>query len=231
MDWPVEYNLGLVMVVSLAIGFVVARRRFGTRRALRNMALALTMTCIGVGAVALRRSSDIPIDSMLSALPLIAAAAEWFTILTWAQRRRRAGQIVEDLGPHPARRIAIVVGAASVLAMVADIVAAITSGTLRSSDIALQILLFSSAITAWFMARTRVYVTTDGILRFDKLIRWDDIESFEWSRGGTIDFLTVRLKKRHLFRRKIKLEVPVEQRPALERWLAERQRLQPVMVD
>jgi hypothetical protein len=231
MDWLLEHNLVLVIVVSLAIGFAIARRRLGTRRALRNTAIGLTMVGIGVGGVALRRSTAIPIDSFMAALPLIAAGAEWFTILTWSQRKRRAGRIIEDLGPHPAGRIALTVGVFALVALAGDIAAAIGSGTLRSSDIALQILLFSSAITAWFMARTRVYVTTEGILRFDKLIRWDDIESFEWSRGGTIDFLTVRLKKPHLFSRTIKLDVSVEQRPALERWLAERQRLQPAPVE
>lgn len=199
----------------VAVGFGRMRKQAGQPEAAKRTLLIVGMFALGAGLTKLK-DVGLRTDLILSVLPLFIAFAEWKTFVGWPGRKRAAGQLLADLGPHPSRRAALLLGVSGLLTSAADLLA---GGPVTVASVALQILFLSTAIFSFVVARSRISATKQGILLFEKLIKWDNIASYEWVRGGKHDFLFVTPRTRMLFGQRIKLELTGEQRERIQPWL------------
>jgi len=212
-------------VLALIGGYKGLSQRIGSGAARRRLSRVIPLLVVGAAMVYFSRGGGTMSKSVLeflqNELPLALAAVEWYALISWPARKRKYGSALQDLGPHPARRTMLVMAISGVLGGAASLLGGIEESGFRWSALGAEIFLFSSAIVAWAVARSRVYATARGIVRFDHQFEWNAIQAWQFERGGTVDLLKLRVRTRLPWARSQTLEVPVQQRPLLEQQLRE----------
>ncbi len=213
----------VIMGVAMAVGYSQARRTIGQDAARRRMLRIAPMLPVVFALVIFgQRGSTLGTvawETLTTWLPLLLSGAEWFALLTWPIRKERAGKILQDLGPHPARVAMWLLAVSGVLSGAGSLMGNIGESGFHWTILTDEVFAFSSAIAAFVVARSRVQVRERGLLRFDLQFRWDQIESWTFERGGTMDLLRLRVRTIIPWGRKLTLPVPVEQRPVFEQLL------------
>ncbi|MEX2282512.1 MAG: hypothetical protein WEE89_08510 [Gemmatimonadota bacterium] len=215
-----------IMVAAMGLGMSQVRKRLGKEAARQGVirvapfiVLTFALIVLSQREGAIGNAAD---NTVQIILPLGLAALEWAVLLTWPVRKRRAGKVEEDLGPHPARAAMWWLVISCVLSASATIVESVGKGIFDWRTLGAETFLFSSAIAALVVARSRVHITERGYLRFDLRFTWEQIESWKFERGGTLDVLRLRVRTNIPWGRTLLLEMEPGQRPVVEKWLATR---------
>jgi hypothetical protein len=218
--WPLLLFAGVFVFVYARL-----RRRIGSEQTRRRFFRFVPMLLAGIALFAFAQRGSVVSKSVLQFLQdyftLGLAGAEWFALLTWPIRKRRAGKLLQDLGPHPAARTMWFLALSSVLAGVASLMGNMEKTGFHWSILGTEAFLFSSAIVAVVIARSRVTATERGLLRFDHQFDWNQIRSWTFVRGGVVDLLELRVRTWIPWVKNPTIEVPIESRPILERLLSE----------
>jgi hypothetical protein len=133
---------------------------------------------------------------------------------TWLYGLRKGGPVLLDCGPHPARVVFLVNAA---LWLVMGLSGVMTFGSsLKSFPLFSPMCGMSFALYFLIMATGRLQVREGGLWQYWALLRWDKIESIEWSGDST---LLVKAKSRLPFLGRGALPVPPEQKQAVNEFL------------
>jgi hypothetical protein len=215
----------LLIIIAVVFAAVYKRlgQRIGSGAARRRFSRFIPMLFLGALLVYTGQRGNLLSKSIMhfvrDELPIGLAALEWFALLVWPIRKQQYGEVLQDLGPHPARRAMLLMALSGALGGVASLVGNIEESGFHWSALGTEAFLFSSAIAGLVVARSRVYATQRGIVRFEHQFDWDSIESWTFERGGTVDLLKLRVRTWVPWGRRPTIDVPVEHRPVLEQLL------------
>jgi hypothetical protein len=133
---------------------------------------------------------------------------------TWLYGLRTGGRVLLDCGPHPTRALFLLNAA---LFMVMGLTGGFALGSLSNSFAFVSPLFGITFGVYWLiMATGRLQVREGGLWQYWALLRWDKIQSIEWSGDST---LLVRAKSRLPFLGRGALPVPPEQKQAVNEFL------------
>ena len=133
---------------------------------------------------------------------------------TWLYGLNAAGRVLLDCGPHPTR-VLFLINAALFMAMGFGCIFVGESFS-RSLAIASPVLGISFAIYWLIMASGRLQIREGGLWQYCGLLRWDKIESCQWSGDST---LVLKAKTRFPFLGRGALPVPPEDKQAINELL------------
>src|SRR5688572_25469224 len=186
-----------IMVAAMGLGMSQVRKRLGRDAARQGVIRVAPFIVLTFALIVLSQREGVlgnaTDNTVQIILPLGLAALEWALLLTWPVRKRRAGKVLEDLGPHPARAAMWWRFISGVLSASATIVESVSKGIFDWRTLGAETFLFSSAIAALVVARSRVAITERGYLRFDLRFNWEQIESWQFEPGGTMEILRLRV--------------------------------------
>lgn len=138
-----------------------------------------------------------------------------FMVGTMVIGRVRAGRALLDCGPHPARKMFLMmtvlkfVGAVAVVVVSTNTIAILTSA-----------FLVLNAIYWLLMSTGRLLICETGVFAYSGLLRWERIQSYRWE-GDTDATLMVQIKSRFAFLGRGALPVAIEQKEAVDALLQE----------
>ena len=133
---------------------------------------------------------------------------------TWLYGLNAGGRVLLDCGPHPAR-VLFLINAALFLAMGLG-GTFVGSSFSKSLAIASPLLGIAFGIFWLIMASGRLQIREGGLWQYCGLLRWDKIESCQWSGDST---LVLKAKTRFPFLGRGALPVPPEDKQAINELL------------
>jgi hypothetical protein len=221
MDWTLTILVALV-VISLALGFRITRRELGTSAARRsfNATIGLFLAASAVAVAAAILYPQLFTDEVQQWIYLIFTLLFLWILLTRPLRRRRAGDVVLDLGaiPSGSRSANFFAGSSFALAGLIQGAMLLSDIDITTKDI-VQITFF--LVTAvYFAVRgiSRTELREHGILNFDSFIRWRSIARHTWE-GDNNSTLTLRLKRQAALFSFTSISIPPERREHVEELL------------
>ncbi len=133
---------------------------------------------------------------------------------TWLYGLNAGGSVLLDCGPHPTRVLFLIEAA---LFAVMGLTRGLALGSLsKSLTLAGPVFGISFGVYWLIMATGRLQIREGGIWQYWALLRWEKIESLQWSEDST---LLVKAKSRLPFLGRGALPVPPEQKQAINELL------------
>jgi hypothetical protein len=153
-------------------------------------------------------------DSFWVAFAVLWALLFVLFLGTWAYGLRTGGRVLLDCGPHPARSLFLLNAA---LFTIMGLTAGFSMGSLSKSLPFIGPVFGVTFGVYWLiMATGRLQIREGGLWQYWALLRWEKIESLQWSGDAT---LLLKAKSRLPFLGRGALPVPPEQKQAINELL------------
>jgi hypothetical protein len=229
MDWYLLVVSVLVPItVSMAIGYVVLQRTVGretTHRGLKRAApimlffiiLAVTISFIAGGHF----------TYLVIGFGFILALLLCLWMITWKERKNKAGTLILNIGKLPTSRAyfrvgvlnGVVSGFITFLAIY-QISIARTISVIELQSISQAILSWSMAIYFILLGLSKLEFRENGICYMLSLLKWDNLAAYRWNKEK-LNILTIRFKQPRFFlsSKFWSVEIPSQNRDAVERIL------------
>jgi hypothetical protein len=123
-------------------------------------------------------------ESLWLALALIWGPTFVLFVGAWLNGLNAGGRVLLDCGPHPARWVFLIQGALYLVVGVGGTVVA--SSFSNSLAIVAPVFGISYGILLLIVASGRFQIREGGLWRYCDLLRWDKIESCQWSADSTL---------------------------------------------
>lgn len=204
---------------SLQAAEAIVMTQAAHRRGLVNAAIVAAVMYTLVGAISV-------VISKLFHVNMILAVGGTFGVL-WAivfpaflvsmlVGGTRAGDVLLDCGPHPSRKMFLMM---SVFLLVCTICALVASTD--AFAIGISVFLFTFALFFMIASSGRLRICENGVWQYWSLLRWKRIESFRWE--GTADAtLMLQAKTRFAFMGRGALPVAIEQKEDVDALMQQR---------
>jgi hypothetical protein len=143
---------------------------------------------------------------------LLIGVMAWLPTIRWLTRERWAGRLLLDLS-QPTKKWRYYLEA---LVVIISLCICVTAPAQRRTFIPLALAQF--AFFGFLIIGGRLEIREQGIMFVGKLLRWGNIESYEWDFGGHSRFIFLEIHLRRLLKAlpPVRLSVPPEQREAVD---------------
>jgi hypothetical protein len=148
-------------------------------------------------------------DSSWPALAILWVPIFLLFLGTWLYGLKAGGRVLLDCGPHPTR-VGFLFNAA--LFLVIGLGGGLVGASSKPLALASPVLGISFGVYFLIMASGRLQIREGGIWQYWGLLRWDKIESLQWSGDFT---LLVKAKSHLPFLGRGALPIPPEQKQAI----------------
>lgn len=161
-------------------------------------------------------------DSLAVVLAIFVVGASLWLLVSWFFMKQQVGQILLDIGTYPKTRQIRLGGGLSIgigfFAGMADI-----SRGRGLLQLLWPFMILVSGVAQVVLSFARLQIAENGIAFYMNLLKWKNIEAFEWTAGDEKDpTLKLRYKGWWLgFLHQEALPVPVEKKEALTALLAQ----------
>ncbi len=229
MGWYLLLVSVLVPItVSMAIGYVIIQRTVGreaTHRGLKRAA-PIMLICV-ILAVIISFIAGGYFTYLVIGFGLILAMLLCLWMITWKERKNKAGTLILNIGQLPTSKVYFRVGilngvASGFITYVAiyQISTALTISTLELQSITQAILSWSMAIYFILLGLSRLEFRENGICYMLSFLKWDNLAAYSWNKEKP-NILTIRFKQPRFFlsSKFWSVEIPSQNRDAVERIL------------
>lgn len=179
------------------------------------------LICVGIVVVQLTIAAAI---SLATSQPMshsfwLAWAVLWVLILlvligTWVYGRKAGGPILQDCGPHPRKKLYLLM---ALFYLLLGVTGGVTGASVpKTFGVGGPVSEISLAVYLLIAATRRLQMREHGIWQYWSLLRWNKIGSYYWASDCT---LMVRGNSRLVFLWKGALPVPPELKQAVDELL------------
>jgi hypothetical protein len=216
---------GVLMAISLGIGYLIAVRLIGREAAQRNLRQVIPCFLIGIALAFI-----ISLFGKYAWLMyhLLFAAGSCIYLLTWYWRKRQAGSLLLQLGRLSANKFMFWIGVfEAVIAIlqsalfIAQVSDGFSSYDSLVSSLAQVVIYWTMAIVFISFGLSRLELRENGICYTFLLTRWERITSYAWEKSKN-STLTIRFKPRFPFFLGFgSIPIPSAHKDAVDRILAQ----------
>lgn len=216
------------LAVALVLGYAISRSMIGKKAAGRNLLTATLLFLLMLGLIVALFSLPNPWrDYSLSAIFVLFSVLLWISILSWPQRKRRAGSLLWNLGRPTTHRAMLIAGGLFALSailqtiMFAQFVIKGFPESYNTPEFYLSqiILYWSTAFYCLWAGMSRLQLRENGIYFKFGFIRWEQVASYKWE-GDKGNTLTVWLNQRLPIFQTRSWVIPSAHKATIERILA-----------
>ena len=181
------------------------------RKGVRNPLAGVAILLVVIGATIWQASHTSSGESLRIVFALLWGILFVRFLAAWLYGRQAGGQLLLDCGPHPSRKMLLLI-AVAFPALFGGLTVVTGSETF---GIAGPVLLLSFSVFFLIMASGRLQVRENGVWQYCSLLRWARIESYHWADDGTC---LVKIRG-FTFLRRGTLPVPTKYRNAFDQLL------------
>lgn len=203
---------------SLEAAEAIMMTKAAYKRGQKNAGVVMLMMYPIVGLIAFWISKQFNASPILSTGGLFCglfALLFPFVIANMLLGKAHAGNVILDCGPHPTRKLFLVMAAVMLIGAVATVIA-----STETTAILFAIFLTGFAMYWLLMSTGRLLICENGVFQYWGLLRWNKIRSYRWE-GDTDATLMVRTTARFALLGRGAFPVAIEQKDAVDALLRE----------
>ena len=200
-------------VMGMSISYMIGRREIGPKTAIKNISFAIVI--IGIlsvfGLVLFHLFPNLWNASLKAYTNFLLVVFGWTYIIILVERKRQAGFILLSFDRSMMQKINIIFGsiiaAGAIISLMGMLIE--NGGATESKWISQNLLSFSLGAFLLAVGLSANGIGKNGILYFDRFVKWSRIESYEWE-GVRHLTLRLRIDSRVSFLRTLRIPVPAD---------------------